>query len=102
MPSDDPQDEITRAEIAQIADQAAQRAVERLCDRLSIDPNDHGSVEDTRDAIMWAKGARDGQRRLRDAASNGAAKAAGGGLAMGVLYLLWWIVTTFSKSKGGP
>lgn len=97
---------VTRAEANHVADRAAKGAAEgavsRLCDRLGVDPDSRESVEDTRDVIAWAKQARDGQRALKDSARKGAAKAAGGSLMLGVLYVLWWVLQAFSKSKGGP
>lgn len=106
MPEREPSEYVTREEANHIADRAAkgaaEQAVARFCDRLGVNPDSRDSVEDTRDVIRWARQARDGQRMLQESVRRGAAKAAGGTIMVGVLYVLWWVVTTFSKAKGGP
>lgn len=97
---------VTKAEADHIADRAADRAakqaVSQMCDRIGVDPDSRNSIEDTRDVIRWARQARDGQQQLKESARRGAAKAAASTMTLGALYLVWWLITAFSKTKGIP
>lgn len=99
MSGHDPNEYVTREEADRIADRAADRAVTRTFRTLGIDDANWQEVQRT---MQWAHRARKGQEQLLESARSGVAKTAAGSLTAGVLFLLWWIVTTFSKAKGGP
>lgn len=89
---------VSRGEVENVADRAAQKAVERTLERVGIDPND---TESARRVWNWAKKSEANQTKFVDSLRSGAARTIGGTVFGGLLFFLWWAFEAFVKSRGG-
>lgn len=86
------------AEVEQIADQAATKAVERTLERFGIDTED---PETTRRVWQWAKKSEANQAKMVDGLRSGAARAVAGTFIGGVGVLIWFVIEAFVRARGG-
>lgn len=58
--------------------------------------------EDVQKTWHWAENGYRSSERMREAFKAGAARGLGGTIAIAILTGLYWLITTFSMTKGGP
>ncbi len=89
---------VSYAEVEQVADRAATKAVERTLERVGIDPND---TESARRVWHWARKSEANQTKMVDNLRSGAARAVAGTFIGGVALILWFVIEAFVRAKGG-
>lgn len=89
---------VSRAEVKQVAHEAATQAVEQTFERFGMDPED---PETARRVWQWAKKSEANQTKMVDGLRSGAARAVAGTFIGGIGVLIWFVIEAFVRAKGG-